>query len=191
MAPFTYTAGLPNPPDNPSQDVGGMQINSESISSLIAIDHIGFNNSQGGQHKQVTFASVNVPMVPTTPPVLFTNTKDGAGNTLPGSLPELFFYSGTAAQGQNNYLSQGNITTTSQGSVLLFGGIVMKWGTAAAGASSISFTSPFPNALFNVTMTGYATGAVFNVIGSPNATSFSFSPTVSGGNLMFWLAIGN
>lgn len=52
---FPYNKDLPNPPNNPSQDVGGMQENSQSIDAWVNVDHQGFNNPLGGQHSQVTF----------------------------------------------------------------------------------------------------------------------------------------
>lgn len=52
---FPYTTGIPNPPDNPSQDVANMQQNDNTIDAWVRVDHIGFNNGSGGEHKQVTF----------------------------------------------------------------------------------------------------------------------------------------
>ena len=53
---FPYTAGIPNPPNNPSQDVPVMQTNANTINSWVQVDHTGFNNANAGIHKQVTFA---------------------------------------------------------------------------------------------------------------------------------------
>lgn len=160
---FSYDGTLPNPPNDPADDVDQMQTNSASISSLIAIDHTGFNVALGGTHKQVTFASDNPPAVPTTPPVLFTNTQDGAAapNTLPGGIPGLFFYSGTATQGQRNNI------VAAKGSVVLFGGIIIKWGTISFTASSKAVvfatdSSNFPNNLFSIILTAFTTTPAIN-----------------------------
>jgi hypothetical protein len=51
---FPYTVGVPNPPNDPSEDVSAMQTNTNSINSWADIDHIGFNNALGGQHLKVT-----------------------------------------------------------------------------------------------------------------------------------------
>lgn len=139
---FTYFPNLPNPPDDPADDVAGVQTNSASIASLVAVDHVGFNKAGGGQHAQVTFNANNVPTPPVSPPVLFTNTVNG--------LPELFFYSGDSAHSSTQYAASGN------GSALLLGGLIVKWGSGTLSApysstgTSISFTSAFPNNCFAV-----------------------------------------
>jgi hypothetical protein len=60
---FTYTTGIPNGPDNPSNDQPIMQTNTNSINSLIDTDHIGFNTNFGGAHNQVQmpFTASGVP----------------------------------------------------------------------------------------------------------------------------------
>lgn len=157
---FPYSPAIPNPPNDPADDVSIMQTNAGSISSILAVDHVGFNLSGGGEHKQVTFNSNNPPAPPVSPAVLFTNNQDGAGNNLPGSLAELFFYSGSASQSANQY----NITATN-GSVLLMMGVILKWGSYTLGpgvpSTTITFTNAFPNNIFSI-----VTGS--NVSGSPN-----------------------
>lgn len=72
---FTYTTSIPATNNNPSDDQPDMQTNTNSINSLIAVDHVSFNNSAGGKHLQVTFNSENTPSSPTDPEsVLFTGT---------------------------------------------------------------------------------------------------------------------
>ncbi len=56
MAFYPYNNGVPNAPDNPSQDQPDMLVNTQSISGIIAQDHTGFGVSNGGVHKQVRFA---------------------------------------------------------------------------------------------------------------------------------------
>lgn len=77
---FPYTIGLPNPPDDPSQDVGGMQINTNTIDSWVQVDHVGFRNSLGGKHQTVTFP------VPQSDPSLSINTTQIYPKTF-GSAP--------------------------------------------------------------------------------------------------------
>lgn len=55
---FTYTTGIPNPPDPPAGDVADMQVNTNSISSWTEVDHIGFNLTTAGQHRVMTFPTV-------------------------------------------------------------------------------------------------------------------------------------
>jgi hypothetical protein len=55
---FTYTTGIPNPPNDPSVDVPNMQTNTNTINSWTEVDHIGFNNGLAGQHTHITFPNV-------------------------------------------------------------------------------------------------------------------------------------
>jgi hypothetical protein len=143
---LTYTTNIPNPPNDPADDVSIMQTNTNSIASFVAVDHIAFGvgSSVNGQHKQVTFATNNVPVVPTSPPVLFTNTV--------GSLPQLLFYSGNATQSSSQY-----VLRTSPGSTFLFGGMIIKWGTytilAGNPNQAVNFTSAFPTAVVSIVIT--------------------------------------
>ena len=128
-----------------------MQQNFASINTYLQVDHTNpsANVSGGaGQHKQVTFNGSNVPSVPTSPPILFTNIYDGQGNALPGSLAQLFYYVGGTSTTTNNYVS-----VPSSGSTMLFGGIILKWGIGNLssfpnGGTTISYAKPFPNACF-------------------------------------------
>lgn len=187
-----YSSTTPNPPNDPADDVGIMQTNAGSISTIIAVDHVGFNVSGGGQHKKVTFNSNNPPASPVSPPVLFTNIVDGAGNALPGSLAELFFYSGSAAQGQNQY----NVTATN-GSVMLPMGIILKWGSetfVGSQSPTVNFTNAFPNACFGVQLTLLNTNATVPTawrLSTVTASGWTGNVQVNGSTTMYWLAIGN
>ena len=58
---FPYTRGIPNPPVDPSVDAPNMQTNTNSIDDWTSVDHIGFNQSLGGQHSQVTLPANSSP----------------------------------------------------------------------------------------------------------------------------------
>lgn len=74
MSTFTYTVNLPVSTNSPSVDQPNMTINNQSAAGIWDIDHIGFNNSQGGWHQQVTFNDNNVPATPTDPQsILYTD----------------------------------------------------------------------------------------------------------------------
>lgn len=163
---WPYNPAIPNPPNDPADDVPGMQINASSIASLIDIDHVGFNVAGGGQHEQVTFNSNNVPSVfPVSPPIEFTNAITGGNNGL-------FFYSGSAVQSANQYVATGN------GSTMLLGGIILKWGQASAnGIQTITFPVAFPNNCFTVLVTATGGGGPtvdngYVYINSSTATNF-------------------
>jgi hypothetical protein len=163
-----------------------MQINSGSIAGLVSTDHVGFNVAGGGQHKQVTFNSNNVPGIfPVTPPVLFTQIPTGL------ALPELFYYSGDAAHSSNQYV----VTSTStNGSAMMLGGIIIKWGSIASinNGHDLTFVSPFPNACFSVQVTLNIASSVTPIgINGFTKTKFTFRSTVGGGVPITYIAIGN
>lgn len=108
MSIITYYPNIPNGPDNPSYDQPLMQINSQAINSILAVDHITFNvaNPSGttalpgqgsGQHAKVTFNSKNPPGGgnPTDPvSILYTNNiaSSGSYNTASASTISEIFY---------------------------------------------------------------------------------------------------
>lgn len=178
-----YTTNIPFANNDPSVDQPNMKINTNSIDQILNVDHVSFNTAGGGRHEQVTFDSNNVPAIPTSPPVLFTNTVAG--------LPQLFFYSGPdAAHTSAQYVAALN------GSTFLLGGIIMKWGKVigAANNTAVVFVSAFPNACFSVQVTGGApagTQPTVNVnTGSVSVGGFVIKMQDPPSDV-FYIAIGN
>ena len=184
-----YTLGIPASGDNPSVDQPNMLINNDSNSTIWAVDHVtfGVSTADNGTHKQITFSSNNTPAIPTTPPVLFT-APDGSG------VPQLVFYTGTAAQSANQYTGGAN------GSTLLTAGMILKWGSSSRIGSSPRFTfaaaglADFPHTCFSVVVVGNAnayTGGF--IVKSPDASGFTVTRTDGGsGNTgYYFIAIGN
>ncbi len=67
MSSFTYNRDIPDAPNNPSNDQPKMKINTNATDDLIAVDHVSFNTSPGGTHKQVTISSKNAAGAQTDP----------------------------------------------------------------------------------------------------------------------------
>lgn len=84
---FTYTKNVPDPPHNPSSDVGNMQQNTTSIFNWVEVDHVGFNEALAGQHKFVEFPS-NI--TPTAPAGAASEAHTELGTASP-TASELFF----------------------------------------------------------------------------------------------------
>lgn len=176
MASFTFYSTIPAANNNPSQDQPKMLQNNDSTNQILAVDHVSFNTDNGGTHKQVTFSSNNAPSGYTFP-VLFTNTQDGAGNTLPSSFPEAFFYTGSDTASKNQYVSAAT------GSVLLLGGIILKWGTFVnTDPNPHNFGVAFPNNCFAVTTDS-------GIVTAKTTTGFSVSTAANG--TRYYIAIGN
>ena len=187
MSLYIYNSGVPNADNDPSVDQPDMLINAQSILGILGEDHVTFNNAVGGTHKQVRFSSSNVPSLPTLFPTLFVQTPVG------GTKDELFFFSGSAAQSANQY----DISTN--GSVVLLGGIIIKWGSVGLSPNGTVVTFPvaFPNNCFNVQLTindSTQKQAFLNVSAKTTANftirtiNSNGTPTSTG---FFYLAIGN
>ena len=188
---FTYFSGIPVPTNSPSQDVSNMQQNTTTIGNWVVTDHVGFNNVQGGQHKQITFsANETAPGLPNgSVSALFPNLQGGQ------SWP--FWQNGLGTI----QLISGMPSAVTNGTTYLPGGIILQWGT-------VTPTSSYP---VSVSLSGFTN--LFNVQFSPNRintsapgtipflwipqSSFSntgfqvFSTSGSATIGFYWLAIGN
>jgi len=194
MTLFQFDATVPATNDNPSADQPDMLVNNQSTLGILGTDHITFNLNNGGQHKAITFnqdASYVPVAFPVNPPQLFTNTVDGAGNALPGGVPELFYYSGSNVQSQNQYVSRPT------GSVLLPGGIIMKWGQAnnISDGAAFTFVPAFPNNVFSLQVSGGTSSSPQPTInfsqGTLSVTGFTAKITGTQPINFYYIAIGN
>lgn len=90
MSSIFYNPNVPNPPNNPSSDVGDMHTNAAAINTWVAVDHTGFNTGAipSGQHKQVTLQGENTPAGKPADPssVIYT-----AAGTADSARPQLFW----------------------------------------------------------------------------------------------------
>lgn len=64
MNNWPYNPNIPNPPNQPSQDVFLMQTNTNSINSILAVDHISFRANNGGTHNQTQFSQFSSGPIP-------------------------------------------------------------------------------------------------------------------------------
>jgi len=80
---YSYNTSVPATNNNPSTDQPDMLTNTQSINSIIGVDHVSFNTASGGTHQQVTFSSKNTPAAQTDPQsVLYTASGTGSSNAL-------------------------------------------------------------------------------------------------------------
>lgn len=154
---FLYTLNVPNPPNNPSSDVGNMQTNTNSIAGLIAVDHIGFGILHGGAHDQVQLKEVGG----SSPPAGLIGTgfetlySQVVANPIDSG--ELFFVRGASATGiqltATGNLASGLPVSAMPGASYLPGGLFVYWGTGVTTGHSTAVTFPFsgfPNNCFVV-----------------------------------------
>lgn len=195
---FTYTNNIPNPNNNPSVDVTPMQVNNNSINSLISVDHVGFNTNGSGIHKQVTLPIVSPPGLGDGSGVLFGSNLNIADPCWP-------FWKNASGIVQ---LFNGIPSASANGYVYLPGGIIIQWGKntpsvppgTTAVTVTVSFPIPFPNACFTAMVcpipnnssqsSSNNTWSIVSVATNQfqwrfAGSSFSNFPSV------YWLAIGN
>ena len=100
---YPINPNIPDATHDPADDQGPMQNNFSNINSYLQVDHTDPAATNAGQHKQVTFATNNVPSLPTPTfggnniGVLFTNTVAG------GTVDQLFYYAGSSGQSSSQY----------------------------------------------------------------------------------------
>ena len=181
---FSYNYGIPDAPNDPADDQPKMKTNFQSIGDLLAVDHVSFNESNGGIHEQVTFVQNNIPVgFPNTLGKLFTNVGVGG-------VQGLIYYSGTQAQSADQYVAG------SSGGTFVFAGFIIKWFQVNVSGSGGSTTyaskglANFPNNAYNAQLTPGALGfdicvsslsvSAINIGKSPSAGSVTVNVFIIG-----------
>ena len=192
MPNFSYTRSIPNPPNNPSQDVPNMQINTNSIMDLIATDHITFGQNNGGTHQQVQLKEG------TLPPGLQTGFETLYSKVV--TQGELFFTRGASGT-EIQMTAAGNLTGAAPvvaipGGTFLPGGLFMYWGNGVTIGTNTTLAFPFggfPNNCFvcvpisNTGLANFITSVTFLVKTGFTVNTNSATPFIN----FSYIAIGN
>jgi hypothetical protein len=197
---FIYTTGVPNPPNIPSSDVSNMQTNTNSINSIIGVDHVGFNLANGGYHTVIHQTQYSTGTDPAAIPSigqLYIKQISSNGNT-----DEVLFYQSGGGRifqltgAPTGAGSQGSIGTS--GWTFLPNGLIMQWGVVNSPPSSGSVTYPlqFPQnvfgVFFNFGRNASSTDSFWiNTSGTNNTTQFAFKGSTGTAVVFYWFAIGN
>ena len=158
-----------------------------TISNVTQPNHIDVNNSGAGKHIFL--------QMPNQTPGAANLPASGEGGMITRAISgnsELFY----VRDAVNTYYQMTgpfvmNVGPPANGSILLFGGLIMNWGFLTSTAGPFNFVTPFPNNCFGVTFTPVSgTQRQFAVL-SFNQTQFDV--TISGGstNQAFYIALGN
>jgi hypothetical protein len=213
-----YFLGIPAANNAPRVDQPNMQTNTNSISSLIGVDHVGFNQANGGYHKVIhttQFSNVannppgnnppNVPARIATIGQLICAQVNQKTNGSGISDEVLIFESGGGRWTQltTTITSAGNQSlAATSGYTALTGGMIIQWGQGSASNHAnnpVSFNIPFPNAAF-VVMVNPKSNSPINLSNINGWQVLAFS--ASGFQVSFgagwntpitfnWIAIGN
>jgi hypothetical protein len=209
---YDYNLNIPFATNKPSVDQPDMQINTNSIASIIGTDHLTFGTATGSQidgyHNIIHFnTQLNDPNAIPGTGQLYTRTISGD--------QELFYESGNGIKSQ--LTSPSGTSPGFIGYTFLPGGIIMQWGfingthsgsnhTFNAGdTGSVTFPIPFPNNIFTVQTTlnfnthtaGSPASSSAEVVAldyfNTNNTGFRWQISGSGSSytVFYWTAIGN
>lgn len=200
MVNVIYNDNIPDRPNNPSQDQPKMQTNTNSLRTLIQVDHVGFGDNHGGYHKvihQETQTSVN--------------TVAGVNQIFSG-VPGVLIVNGVTTQAIPNNGDTQLYTLTGMGGLSQLtgnsaatngfqwiGDMLMQWGTAnvPAQTGSITLPVPFQNNFFNLQMTldiPGVLGVAASIVRNPSVDldKFFYRSTAIGASVFVeWVAIGN
>jgi len=210
---FNYNRDIPFATNDPAVDQPDMQTNTNSIDTLINVDHLSFNTATGNQsdgyHKvihQVPFSTTTSNPPKNNPPTLPApvsgvgeiisvqmNPTTGVG----GNADEVLFYQsggGRYLQLTNVLVGAGNqALAATSGYTVLPGGIVMQWAQLTAPVGTVNFPTPFPNICLNVQLTLFTVagpGLGFYRADTLGKTSFEFHSSGFSGSVFQYLAIG-
>ncbi len=214
---FSYYASIPAAGDPPKNDQPLMQVNTNSIQSLIQVDHEPFNDTRvppfGGFHKvihQTQFSNVtsNPPKnVPTDNPNPVPNVGElFTAQINRGILDEVLFYqssSGRVTQLTNSIADPGfQAMNAANGYTSIPGGLIIQWGSLSVSpsgtATPVSFPLIFLNNVWSVVLgfgnnSGNSPGGstAFIKDGSLTTSGFKITSSSSGSiDLVYWIAIG-
>lgn len=207
MPTFSYNLNIPAGPNNPSNDQPLMQTNTNSINSIIGVDHFSFGTGKDGFHQQVTLPVGGIPSSSINQGVLFTQ------NTTPGSALFATFdntghsYQLTTQRDASFSLFAQNIAygtppagfTQRGGWTFLPGGFLYQYGffgkTGATGSSgNIQFPVTYTSGATIVQMTLFRNSGnqslSLDSTNPPTTTQFSFLTSSAGSDGIFWFSIG-
>jgi len=185
MPNFVYTTNIPAASHNPSADQPIMQVNGNSINSIIAVDHYSFNSTDGGYHKQVSLVNEATPALPS-----------GVGCMLFSGSNNLIFANAQIPIGVFLTNSNAPPVIATKGSTFLAGAMIMQWGqgTTITGVFNDTLIYPLSSAFAIFTgASGIGDIITNNAFISPNISvaaktnNGAFAPD---GTIVYWLVIG-
>jgi len=196
MTTYNYDSNVPAANHSPKNDQGQMQTNAASISSLIGIDHIGFNVPSGGYHNIIHQA----------PQAADPATVAGVGQiytkTVSGD-QQLFYESGNGIINQLSFINTSS-SAIENGYIWIGGVILMQWGRVSSTTNSsgtVTFPTAFPTACLNIECTpNYSSSlpssqvcVIINRTSTPTTTTFKWNRITNSGQStgFYWFAIGN
>lgn len=196
MPNFAFTRDTPFATHNPSSDQPVMQTNTNSEDSIWAVDHFGFNDNNGGLHKQVHLKNEAAPGLGTVDGVFYANLANAQSWPFWQNALGSFQMAGRGVTGTNGYLT---LPSASANPVILQWAAPTLDNAAQTIRDNSSFTFPlaFPTAVFAVLISAVkaSTGPEGLWVKAPGATTagFTIRTSASAGQFttLYYFAIGN
>jgi hypothetical protein len=207
MTAVTYNLAIPNGPNNPSADQPLMQTNTNSINTLIGVDHVPFNTTtaptaQGGYHTiihQPVQGASPTPLAGMTQLYSLSYTPPVTGGGTPGTQLFMTNNGGTIQMTGAHLVANGGFAWCN--------GLLTEWGvvnttfptptgTVTFQAANPGVSIPFPTACFNVQITMKGTSGTANLVQvtsiSPTGFGWQFTgPSSTSYTGFYWFAVGN
>lgn len=184
MTNFTYINNIPNGPDNPSDDQPNMKTNTNSISDIIDVDHIGFGQANGGYHRQNRIIARN-----TIPGGLFPGMGTFYVKVVDGE--EQVFYTaganGTEYQITRSIQGSFSAFSANPGWTFLPGGLLLQYGLSAA--NPVVFPTAFTSTPFSIQITRNSSSGLTTSLPVVTVSNTQFTTNNAPG-FFFWMAIG-
>ena len=155
--PFVNTEPATGTPPRVSQPI--IQQNNNSIYNLIAVDHVGFGNTTGGQHNQITIPQYGS----LGNPAGVASSVASAAGTASASTAQLFFKNSLFSMLLSSVKAFGIVSGTS----VLNGYNVTSSSSGGTGIFNITLSITMPSDNFSV----IATSSVVSGGGYPNVTT--------------------
>jgi hypothetical protein len=194
---MAYNNNIPQPTDQISVSQGQILDNFEAISTLIDVNHVGFNLGDQGKHTFVTMVDQTSVMLP------FINSEVGLYNVVDAttSINQLFISYVNSASTRKQYPISASILSTnaspatnSNGWAYLPSGVLLKWGyqIIPGGNSAIPINAIGPAYtinVFNVQMTPGNVAAVGSYVRSATTAAINVTGANNNSNV-YWYTIG-
>lgn len=198
-----YKLGIPEGPDNPSNDQPDMKINNDNIAKFVAIDHIPFGVANSGYHtvihqKPYLNNTWNPAAPGGTPPAIAGVEQVFSMNytpNYPAAPTDTQLFSKTGGGGISQLTGQFG---SAQGWCWT-SGILLMWGqiTPAGTSGTVNFYDgalrpagiPFPNNIFTIHLEVAPIPALTSIT-AISTTAFSWKTSIIE-TIIYWFAVGN
>jgi hypothetical protein len=190
---MAYKANKPEANDQISVSQADIKGNFTDIDTLVAVDHVGFNLTGAGMHKQVNLLRNGTPVLNVGGYGLYV---DNAG--FPGTLDTTNLQLIRVGHSTFPICGPAASSAVTNGFSYLPSGIILKWGTVTLGANPTPVTINLPNSIHNAQVSfssalapmGTTIAAVIANTGVGNNKIDIYTGGASGVNVC-WFVIGN